>query len=69
MRKHAVGIVGGGGGMGRWFARFFAGRGYGVHISERDSGMPLPELAAICAVVVVAVPMAVTTEVDRKSVV
>lgn len=66
MRKGAVGIVGGGGGMGRWFARFFAGQGYAVHISERDSGTPLPELAAVCPVVVVAVPMAVTTEVIRR---
>ncbi len=66
MRKRAVGIVGGGGGMGRWFACYFAGQGYDVHISERDSGMPVPELAAACTVVVVAVPMAVTTEVIRR---
>jgi len=66
MKKRAVGIVGGGGGMGRWFARFFAGQGYAVHISERDSGMPLPELVAACRVVVVAVPMVVTTEVIRR---
>jgi prephenate dehydrogenase len=66
MRKNAIGIVGGGGGMGRWFACFLAGRGYAVHISERDGGMPLPELAAACPVVVVAVPMAVTVEVIRK---
>jgi len=66
MKEQAVGIVGGGGGMGRWFARFFAGRGHPVRISERDAGAPLPELAASCPVVIVAVPMAATVEVIRR---
>jgi len=66
MTKPAIGIIGGGGGMGQWFARFFTGQGHPVRISERDAGVPLPELAASCPVVVVAVPMAATVEVIRR---
>ncbi|MGV8081887.1 MAG: prephenate dehydrogenase/arogenate dehydrogenase family protein [Syntrophales bacterium] len=66
MKKRSIGIIGGGGGIGCWFARFFSDLGYPVRISERDAGVPLPELAESCPVVVVAVPMAVTTEVIRR---
>ncbi len=66
MTRRAIGIIGGGGGMGRWFARFFAEAGHPVLVSERDAGVSLPELAATCPVVVVAVPLAATAEVIRR---
>jgi len=66
MNRQSIGIIGGGGGMGSRFARFFAREGHPVRISERDSGIPLSELAAVCPVVVVAVPMHVTVDVIRR---
>jgi prephenate dehydrogenase len=66
MNGRDIGIIGGGGGMGRWFARFFTDRGYPVRISERNGGISLPELAEACPVVVVAVPLEATVDVVRR---
>jgi prephenate dehydrogenase len=66
MKDFAIGIIGGTGGIGKWFADFFAGQGHTVHVSGRSEGMPLPELAAACRIVIVAVPMAVTLDVIRE---
>lgn len=66
MKKFAIGIVGGTGGIGKWFAAFFAGEGYPVHITGRSTGMPLPELAKRCPVVIVSVPIAATAETIRR---
>jgi prephenate dehydrogenase len=64
--KFAVGIIGGTGGMGQWFARFFTREGYPVLVSGREAGPSLPEMAGACPVVVVSVPIGVTCEVIRK---
>jgi prephenate dehydrogenase len=61
-----IGIIGGTGGIGAWFAAFFAGKGYPVHVAGRHKGLPIPELAARCRVVIVAVPVAATLDVIRK---
>lgn len=61
-----IGIIGGTGGIGRWFVPFFAGAGYPVHVTGRKSGLPLPELADRCRVIIVAVPIAATAEVIRR---
>ena len=66
MNKFAIGIVGGTGGIGKWFAAFFAAEGYPVHVTGRSTGMPLPELAARCRVVIVSVPIAATIEAIRR---
>ena len=66
MAGFEIGIIGGTGGIGAWFAPFFAGKGYTVHVSGREKGMRLPELAAHCRVVIVAVPIAETTRVIRQ---
>jgi prephenate dehydrogenase len=66
MNKFAIGIVGGTGGIGKWFAAFFAAEGYPVHVTGRSTGMPLPELAGACRIVIVAVPMASTIGVIRE---
>lgn len=66
MNKFAIGIVGGTGGIGKWFADFFAGEGYPVHVTGRSTGMPLPELAARCRVVIVSVPIAAMIDAIRR---
>jgi prephenate dehydrogenase len=64
--KFPVGIIGGTGGMGRWFARFFSEEGYPVLVSGRREGPGLPEMAGRCPVVIVSVPIGVTCEVIRE---
>ncbi len=66
MNKFAIGIVGGTGGIGKWFASFFRGAGYPVHVTGRSTGMPLAELAKRCPVVIVSVPIAATAETIRR---
>jgi prephenate dehydrogenase len=61
-----IGIIGGTGGIGRWFAAFLAREGYPVHCVGRKEGLSLPELAARCRVVIVAVPIAATPDVIRQ---
>jgi prephenate dehydrogenase len=61
-----VGIVGGKGQMGRWFARFFAERGCEVLVSDRDTTLTNGDLAARCAIVVVCVPIRVTPAVLQE---
>lgn len=63
MKDIKIGIVGGTGGMGKWFARFFEREGYTVHVCGRRSGMPITRMADICQVVIISVPIAVTREV------
>lgn len=62
-----IGIIGGTGGIGRWFARFFSQEGHPVHVAGRCGGMPLPELAARCRIVIVSVPIAATADVIRQA--
>jgi len=52
--------------MGKWLADFFAGAGYPVHVAGRRKGLPAAELAALCRVIVVAVPIAATSDVIGK---
>jgi prephenate dehydrogenase len=66
VKDFAIGIIGGTGGIGKWFADFFAGQGHTVHVSGKSEGMSLPELAAACRIVIVAVPIASTIDVIRK---
>lgn len=61
-----IGIIGGTGGIGRWFARCFRKEGHPVHVAGRHEGMSLPELAARCRIVIVSVPIAATTDVIRQ---
>jgi prephenate dehydrogenase len=66
MKDFSIGIIGGTGGIGKWFAAFFAGEGYPVHCAGRNNGMSIPELAQSCRVVIVAVPIAATLDVIRR---
>jgi prephenate dehydrogenase len=60
-----IGIIGGTGGIGKWFAGFFQGQGFTVHVSGRTSGMAAPDMAGTCAVVIVSVPIGATLDVIR----
>jgi prephenate dehydrogenase len=64
--KFTIGIIGGTGGMGQWFARFLTQEGYPVLVSGREAGPGLPEMADACPVVVVSVPIGVTCEVIQQ---
>jgi prephenate dehydrogenase len=61
-----IGIIGGTGGIGKWFADFFRTEGYPVHISGRNTGMESPVLARRCAVVIVSVPIGATCDTIRR---
>ena len=66
MEKFPIGIIGGAGGIGRWFAAFFEQAGYTVHVSGQASGLRPAEMAAACPVVIVSVPIGVTEAVIRE---
>jgi len=58
--KFQIGIIGGTGGIGRWFADFFQREGYTVQVSGRKIGLRPSEMAEACPVVIVSVPIGVT---------
>ena len=66
MDKFPIGIIGGAGGMGRWFGDFFEQAGYTVHASGQTSGLRPAEMAVACPVVIVSVPIGVTEAVIRE---
>ena len=66
MNDIQIGIIGGTRGMGGWLARFLEKEGYIVHISGRNRGIDLDEMAPTCQVVVVSVPIGVTRAVIEK---
>jgi prephenate dehydrogenase len=66
MKKMRIGIIGGTGGIGRWFAHFFQKEGFEVHVSGRKSGPDFPTLSKKCPVVVVSVPISVTVQVIER---
>ena len=66
MNPFGIGIVGGTGGIGRWFAAFFASQGHPVHVAGRKTDLSLRDLAERCRVVIVAVPIGVTREVIQR---
>jgi prephenate dehydrogenase len=65
MNEFEIGIIGGTGGIGKWFASFFRGEGYPVHVVGRSEGMPLPKLTERCRVVIVSVPIPATPDIIR----
>ena len=66
MEKFPIGIIGGVSGIGRWFAAFFEKEGHPVHVSGRDTGLRPAEMAGVCPVVIVSVPIGVTEAVIRE---
>ncbi|MBM4315349.1 MAG: prephenate dehydrogenase/arogenate dehydrogenase family protein [Deltaproteobacteria bacterium] len=66
MNEFEIGIIGGTGGIGKWFASFFRKEGYSVHVTGRSEGMSFPELAKRCRAVIVSVPIAATPDTIRR---
>lgn len=66
MKDFQIGIIGGTGGMGRWFADFLKDEGYTVYVSGRRSGMSMKEMAGCCQVIVVSVPISATTSIIQQ---
>jgi prephenate dehydrogenase len=62
-----IGIIGGTGGMGQLFARFFRDAGYTVYESGRKTGPDIPQIAETCQVVIVSCPIEVTVEVIEQA--
>ncbi len=65
MNNITVGIIGGTRGMGHWFADLLAQEGCTVHVSGRKTALDAREIAKMCDVVVVAVPISATAEVIK----
>lgn len=65
MKHVEVGIIGGTGGIGKWFAGFLEEEGLTVHVSGRTDGMAIPEMAVRCPVVIVGVPIHAACDVIR----
>ncbi|HET6491249.1 MAG TPA: prephenate dehydrogenase/arogenate dehydrogenase family protein [Syntrophales bacterium] len=58
-----IGIIGGTGGIGNWFAAFLQREGFTVCVSGKGIGLRPAEMAAACPVVIVSVPIGVTRDV------
>ncbi len=61
-----IGIIGGTGRMGSWFARLFEGQGLKVFCAGRRTDLTPRDLAESCDVVVICVDMAHTTQVIEE---
>jgi len=66
MKKIKVGIIGGTNGMGRWFAGLLKKEGCTVYVSGRKTKLRVNDLARLCDVIVVSVPIPVTAEIIRQ---
>lgn len=66
MKDVVIGIIGGTGGMGRWFADLLQKEGCCVHVWGRKSSMSINELVGLCNVVVISVPISVTAEMIKQ---
>lgn len=66
MKEFEIGIIGGTGGIGKWFADYFRSEGCHVHVSGRTTGPGVEDMAGSCAVVIVSVPIEATIGVIRK---
>jgi len=66
MKEITIGIIGGTGGMGRWFADLLQKEGSPVHVWGRKSAMAITKLTALCNVIVIAVPISATAAMIKK---
>jgi prephenate dehydrogenase len=63
-RKLSIGIIGGTGGMGRWFDNFFSKKGHRVLISGRKTEITNADIAKECNVIVLSVPLEAAMEIS-----
>ena len=61
-----IGIIGGTGGMGGVFAGLFREEGYTVHVSGKQRGFDIPQMAEQCQVVIISVPIGITVEIIEQ---
>ncbi len=61
-----VGIIGGNGGMGSLFAKLFKNHGFSVEVSGRNTKISNKDLARNCDIVMISVPIRVTTDVIEE---
>ena len=66
MKDAVIGIIGGTGGMGRWFADLLQNEGCSVHVWGRKSAMSIKELVDLCNVIVISVPISATAEMIKQ---
>ena len=66
LNRPIVGIVGGTGKMGAWFAGLLRRHGSKVHSFGRKTDPPVPRMIQKCRVVVISVPIAQTMDVIRE---
>ncbi len=66
MKKIKVGIIGGTNGMGRWFAGLLRHEGCIVHACGRKTDLQINDLARLCNVIVVAVPISATAGIIKQ---
>ena len=67
MKKIKVGIIGGTNGIGRWFAGLLKNEGCTVHVCGRKTKLQINDLARLCNVVVVAVPISATAGIIKEA--
>ncbi len=58
MNNATIGIIGGTGGMGRWFEKYFTANGHPVLIAGRKTQLTYSDLIAQCRVVAISTPLA-----------
>ena len=66
MDRLNIGIIGGTGGMGRWFMRFFSEAGHNVLISGRKTEITYEDVAKKCDVVILSVPLEAAISISRR---
>jgi len=66
MKKNPIGIIGGTGGIGKWFVHFFQKEGLEVVVTGRKTGPDFPTLVRHCPAIVVSVPIKATIEVIKE---
>jgi prephenate dehydrogenase len=67
MKKIKVGIIGGTNGMGRWFAGLLRKEGYTIQVCGRKTKLQINDLARLCNVIVVSVPISATAGIIRQA--
>lgn len=66
LESKTIGIIGGNGGMGRWFAAFFKEAGFAVQVSDLDTELTNEELVKTSDIILLATPISVTTDLVRE---
>ncbi len=64
MSAVTIGIIGGTGGMGRWFNRFFTDAGHRVLVSGRKTELTYRDLCRESQIVMLSVPMDAATKIS-----